>query len=245
MAKYLLTCSYASGSQQTASLTRWFPIAGSCRTLWTVESRAAIPARASYTLSHLYVRVSANAQTSATTVTSRKNAGAGAQSVSIAAGATGAFEDTVNSDSLANGDTAGTQVATGTGAGITFTVFAYLLTCASDAPILVMGGSVSIAGGYSIYPDIAGDAYANQTQSYCQYRMRVGMTFSHFMVNVIGNDNTSDATYTVRNNGANVNETLSIPHGVTGLFEDATHTDVFASGDLLGVFDRLNASANV
>jgi len=50
-------------------------------------------------------------------------------------------------------------------------------------------------------------------------------------VNVATNTHTASTTIVFRKNGANGNQTITIPAGVTGYFEDAVNTDTVAVGD--------------
>ena len=69
------------------------------------------------TLSKLYVRVTANSNVGSVTLRVRKNGANGNMFVTIPAGATGAFEDTVNTDTVAAGDKLNYQSTTGGATG--------------------------------------------------------------------------------------------------------------------------------
>ena len=66
-------------------------------------------------LKYLNAEVSANARTTATTIRTRINTANGLQSVSVGSTATGTFEDTTNSDTLAVSDLINFSFTTGTG----------------------------------------------------------------------------------------------------------------------------------
>jgi hypothetical protein len=66
------------------------------------------------TLSNMLLSVSANTHAGTKTIKLRKNGADGNQTFTITAGATGYFEDTTNSDSVVDGDTATMQLAGGT-----------------------------------------------------------------------------------------------------------------------------------
>lgn len=74
---------------------------------------------------------------------------------------------------------------------------------------------------------LAGDA----TEANQKLRYRTAGTFSGFFVSVFDNTLTAASTITLRKNGANANETVSVGSGASGQFQDTTHTDAVAAGD--------------
>jgi hypothetical protein len=84
------------------------------------------------TLTNLYVYVQ-QSSTTTLTVTSRKNGANGNLTVSVASGATGAFQDTTHSDSFAAGDLLDAQEVV-SGGGIEIAMIAWQVNPASPSP---------------------------------------------------------------------------------------------------------------
>ena len=233
MPTYPLVAGHSTGYAIAASLTRYINPAGGI-TLTATEARHQAVARDSYTLANLYVRVIANATTASSTVGSRKNTAAGAQSVSIGAGATGVFQDSVNSDSLVAGDLFCSQAVVGAGGSLTLTIIAYTLATASNTtPILIAGNvlAATVAFGVTTYAPIGGEIRYNTTEARSQYIFRVAATLSNFRIYV--QDNSVDGTTTVRTrkNAADGAQSVSVGASTTGAFEDTVNSDSIASGD--------------
>jgi len=199
----------------------------------TAEASSQLIARDSYTLKNLYVRVTANSLDGATTIRSKVNSVNGNQSVSIGAGATGVFEDAVNTDNLVNGDLFCTEVVYGgTGGSITHTIFSYILSTASNTtPILATTCCYGSVNGTQYAPIIGSLAALTSTETRSQYRFRVAATLSNLRTYVSFNTVAVTSTVRTRKNTANGAQSVSIPGTATGAFEDALNTDIIASGD--------------
>ena len=101
-----------------AGSTNYHAAAGTTRVLSAETGVQAVQSLAG-TYDRLYVNISTNATTATSTVRTRKNTANGGQSVSISSGATGSFEDTTNSDTVAVSDTFNLQSVVGTGGALT------------------------------------------------------------------------------------------------------------------------------
>jgi len=233
MPTYPLVAGHSTGAALTASSTRYLNPAGGIVSS-TTEARHQAVARDSYTLAKLYVRVITNATTASSTVRSRKNTANGAQSVSIGAGATGVFQDSVNSDSLVAGDLFNTQAVVGAGGSLTVTIIAYTLATASNTtPILIAGDvtSLSVTFGVTTYAPIGGEARYNTTEARSQYIFRVAATLSNIRIYVRSNTVNGTTTVRTRVNTANGAQSVSVGASTTGAFEDTANSDSVASGD--------------
>lgn len=235
MSKWLLVSAEVAPGVLGASLTRYLPIMGIQRVL-TVEARAEFLFRSASTLSKLYVVVSANSRSDATTVRLRKNGANGNQLVTIPAGATGAFEDPVNSDSfLISGDTAATQVVTGAGAGsITITLISYIHEDTSDNAIIGFCLTFALTTGF--FSLFTGNAYSYGTESPTQYRIRQSAIFSRLRVRINSNTRNGTTTMTLRVNGADTALSISVPALGTGEYEDTTNSISVLPGDLVDLY---------
>ena len=208
---------------------------GGLRTLNTVENRSQFLARDTYTWSRLYVRVTANGLTAATTIVSRKNGANGNQSITIGSGATGVFSDEVNSDGLVSGDLFNSQIVAGaTGVTITFTIVASRLFSSSAVPILGLADDSSVVTfGQTRYDILAGEPEDTATELDCQYTFRVAATLSNLRAFISANDLDAAVTIRTRINGINGAQSLSIGAAATGSFEDAVNTDAIVTGNLV------------
>ena len=146
---------FYSGGHKTASLTanttNWFSIGAYLGTLETsTEANTSTEAQMSFNVTNLWCYISVNTVTAASTLTLRKNQGAGSNSVSITASTTGAFEDTTNTDSFVATDEINCQLATGaTGTSITMRTYGALFTntdAGGDPEGSLIGGKL-IRGG--------------------------------------------------------------------------------------------------
>jgi hypothetical protein len=68
------------------------------------------------------------------------------------------------------------------------------------------------------------------------------VTATRLFVKVFSNGLDAPTTIAIRINGANGNLQVSIPAGTHGIFEDATHSDALASGDLVDFLIDSSAS---
>lgn len=233
MPNWLLVCGYSdTGSLFDGSTAYWQPC-GWMKEFQSVEANCQFIARDSYTLSDLFVRVVANTLTNACTVRTRVNGANGNQSVSIGAGATGAFQDGVNSDNLVSGDLFDYQsVAPIGGVDIEFTIMSLVLhTATNTTPIIGGRSSGGISANLTNYAPIGGSQDESTPESKAHYIFRVAATLSNLYAYVSNNNLTAATTVTLRVNSADGNQSITIPAATTGAFEDAVNTDNIASGD--------------
>lgn len=197
------------------------------------EAQEQLIARDSYTLSNLFIRVTANTLDGSTTGRSRINGANGNQSVSIPAGTTGTFTDGVNTDSLVSGDLFCTQlVAGGTSGSIGYTIQSYILSTVSNTtPILATTGEVMIYFSSTVYATIVGRLRELTTESDSYYKFRVSATLSNLRVYVWLNSIPSSSTVRTRINAGNGNQSVTIPATTSGAFEDLANSDGIVSGD--------------
>lgn len=101
---------------QATNLTRYY-YPGGAPTVQTTEANAKMKARFAYVISELNMLVTANTNGGTSTMTLRKSGAAGNNTVSIGASATGLFNDTTHSDTLATSDDINYQLITSTSSG--------------------------------------------------------------------------------------------------------------------------------
>lgn len=234
MPSYFIGSGIAEGDSQDSALTRYAQPFGAPAGDAT-EANQQILARDSYTLSDLFIRLTANDLNGTTTVKSRVGGADGNQVVSIDAAATGAFTDDVNSDSLVSGNLFCTEIVTaGSSGSITYTIISYILSTASNTtPILATTGKFFAKSFPTQHPIIGGEAYASTShaETYCRYLFRVSAALTNLRIYV--SENTADGTASVKTRVdlGDGNQALSIGAGATGAFEDTTHTDDISIGE--------------
>jgi len=195
----------------------------------TVQYLFRIPA----ILSNLRVVVGSNTLAGATTIRTRRNGVNGNQLVNIPAGATGQFEDVINSDNVSNGDLVDyEQIAGGVGGDIAVYVLQVKSTGVGRQLGLGRGDAVAHPAGITTYLPLEGDPSNDGPEAWCQARPRTDLVVGNLCVRVTGNGNPGSVVR-LRKNGANGNLSVAIPGLATGIFEDTLHSDSLATTDLV------------
>lgn len=201
------------------------------------ESLSQIVYQTAGTFSKMFVRVTANTATTTTTIRLRINGADGNQTITVAAGQTGIFEDATNSDTITAGAKVGYQTTVPAGAGaITIGIFAVIFSADTDTVTRV---AADIAGGagfanasVSRFNPLVGETTsAVGAEASTQTYIRKAGTLRNLEVYVRDNARTTTTTVRTRINGSNGTQVITIGAGQTGLFEDTTHTDAIAIGD--------------
>lgn len=226
-------------SLTSAATAYYFPpavIAPVISVVDTVESQAQLRYRLPGVLSLLAITLTVNNR-GASSGRVRINGANGNQSVSPGASATGLFEDTTNTDTVAASDLAAISYTTGTGGsassiGQSSTHFAATTDTVQKMGI---GGhfNLSTASQTRDMPAI-GVFLTAADETVVFTRMDAAGTLKNLQVAVSANARTSSTTVRIRKNAANGNQTLSVGAGATGIFEDTTNTDAVAIGDSVG-----------
>lgn len=239
---------YSSAATFVLNITRYVLIGGGLNTGFTTETDAQMTYRSAGTLANLYVCVTTNTLTASTTVRTRKSAVNGNQSISIGSGATGIFEDTVNSDSVAAADKLNYQIVTGaTGTSLLISQFAttFLATTNTVKKHVVGANNSSISSASTTsFWGISGTALTT-TEANVQYRSRVTGTLTNLQIQIPSNARTTTTTFGSRKNTANGNLTISVGSTATGIFEDTTHSDSVVPTDLINLFITTGTGALV
>jgi len=240
MPKWLIVSGHSIGSAVVFGNTEYN---APCGLLWlgvATEIRQQYIARDSYTWADLLVKITANTLDGTTTVKSRVDAGDGNQSVSILTTQTGTFQDTVNSDTLTDGELFCYEfAAAGTEGEITATIISSTLETASNTtPIIGFCYAYQVEGAGSTQYEflMGGDSQGaasqvgDPTEAWTHYTFRASATLTN--LRVYGGISSIDTlTFVSRVNGGNGNLTISIPDNTTGAYEDTTHNDSISSGD--------------
>jgi hypothetical protein len=229
--------SVTTGIATTSSgVTRFTLVAGTLSTMATSdETFTALDINTAGVWENLFVYINTNARTTSTTVKTRINAADGNQSVSIGAGATGIFEDTSNTDTVSVNDNLDYSMTYAVDSNsINYNIIATEFTTTDNSFSVIQSDNVgeSFTGGQTNYYPVAGGAVSeDSTETNFRADIRLNCTASNLVVLISVNGLTGDTTVKVRKNGADGSQSLSIAAGTTGLFEDATNSDILNSTD--------------
>lgn len=221
----------------TASATRFGAFYGSTAAdTASVDSTVGITCRMAGTLQNLYAYSLANARTTTTTINSRVNSANGNLTLSIGAGVTGSFEDTVNTDTIAVNDLINWSSVTSTGTetlGVE-TISADFLTMNSLYQ-LVCGTIAGLAQNANVtnYFYVSGGINASTTESDQAIESNLNCTFSKLQCNISASTIVEDSTLRLRIDGANSTQVVAITGLTTGIFQDATHSDIVLASSLI------------
>lgn len=228
------------------SATRYMMI-GACHASgvsgFTTEADAQLKIRAAGKLSRLSIRVKTNGRSTNSTVTTRKNAAAGAGSITITASTTGIFEDTSFTDTVAADDLINLRHVTGSGTGsqvITHGLMRFIPTSGTVAPLCYSfrntGGLGFSTASTTVYAGMHGSHAANTqptTEARLQVKTKVTQVISHARVYVLSNTRTTNGSVKFRKNGADGNLNVTITASTAGQFEDTSNSDSPAVDDLI------------
>ena len=219
----------------TASATGYICIHGETSAVGTgVETASQITVRKAGTLANLEVYISANARTTPTVYTVRKNVADTLLTVSVGSTATGIFEDITNTVSVAVGDEINYKLVTGTGTqNLNLTRIGVLFESSARITIFSSGATpgFSVAAALTTYVAVTGRATHNTTESIPQILTRNQYQISNLGINISVNAVSDPSTVRFRINAANGNLAASITGSTTGIFEDVSNTDNIISVD--------------
>ena len=220
--------------------TRHVALTGSFHVLNDTAARQT-PVRDSGTFKNLYAYVSANATGSTTTFTLHKVTTATALTLSYTSGQTGQKEDTSNTVSFANTDTAQYYVAGGGGGGtntITFKAFSVQFdadTAANAISILnaSVHGTTNFSTASSTRYFLPGGAQVGHstTEANHKFRIRSSFTFSNLYTYIATNGCTNNFIFKTRKNGADGAQSVTYSTGQTGSKEDTSNSDSVVAGN--------------
>jgi hypothetical protein len=180
---------------------------------------------------------SANATTTtgtSRTATVRVNGANGNGTISWAGGASGVATDGSHTDALSAGDKIN-LVFSYSGSNPTLSWFSALFSATGTHACFypIFGSAKTFSTDLStIYIWPAGQNNMSTTEANQQVKCRTAATLKNAQCSVNVNARVTDSTVKSRINGADGTIAITVTAGVTGIFEDTTHTDALASGDL-------------
>lgn len=242
MAKTLLTCANGGANNTTSNVITNFPIAGSPSAQTTsVEANGQVLFKENGVLSNLWINVRTNAVTATSPFRVRKNGANTTLVCNVGSSATGAFEDTTHTDTVAVDDLINYQWSPGTTGAASISVMSVLFDNQTSRSAYIrlayhgqIGSTSETAANTSYYYPFFGqftNSLGNNTvESLTQMLFEYDATISNIAGQVNSNSRTSTTTVKVRKNGADGNQAFNIGSTATGTFEDTTNSDTAIGG---------------
>lgn len=224
---------------------RFVPLAGALAAQ-TGDGNILSVALESAALSNLQIVITTNTS-AGFTVTSRKNAASGSQTISIGASATGLFEDISNTDALVATNTYDASVGANTVAPTVSTVsMKYTGSAASRVPCNSGRPASGWGAGTTVYGPLWGTTAGVSGETTVYTPIPYAATLSLLSTQVTTNGSAAGATCSMRggaSGGTSLNQTVALGT-TTGLKQDITNTDSVSAGDLLD-YQQTGASATI
>lgn len=170
-------------------------------------------------------------------IRSRLNGADGTLDIAQGTGTDGVLQtDSTHTDSVVSGDTWGLRTST-SGSRRWSTVFVRFTSSSTKFDLVSAAGPSTLGSGTHYIP-IMGQQPATQetTEANANAKAPAAIALSKLRVTVGTNGLVGGSqVFTLRKNGADGASTITVPVTTTGLFEDATHSDTLAAGDLVCV----------
>lgn len=200
----------------------------------TNEVEARIKLHNSFTVKNLFFSVTLNNIPAASTVVSRINGVNGNLTITVPAGTTGTFEDTVNSDSVVADDYYNLRCVTGAGgiqmqywkAGVTLDCTTDHINCLSAFSYFLM------IQNQTRYGHVSGNFSREKTTEWHVHEtVNHDATWDKLVLYVVTNAGNAAATFTNRINSGNGSMSISITALTTGEFTDIVNSDAVTAGN--------------
>lgn len=227
----------SSGASASATSRFLIPMGGPL-TLNITEALTAMTALEACTLSRMAFDFAANDAATDCIVTSRKNSGAGNQSLTFTAGSTALQEeDDGISDSLAANDTHAINRGATTGNTTPWLASMKYTGAVAGRTLVGCGGGSVVTASTTMYTGLFGIAIVGSTETSVQHKVPYAARLSHLCFTVAANStSTTSMTATVRVNGADTDVTATIGASPTTGASSVSADDVdIAAGDLISI----------
>lgn len=223
-------CIYTGGTNFNYNVngTRYFVLCGNVSQQAT-ETDAEQYFEIAGTLKNLFLNSASNSRDATCTVTTRKSGVDQSMVLSIGAAATGFFEDTSNTVTIAAGDRANLKFTGGTTGTLSTGNIKTEFATTTNKTQLVSNGN-GPGDGVTNYYAVGGFAGGRTTESDSETKAKFAFTASELACYLAANATTGTSTFDLRLTNASSALTVSITAAATGYFEDATHTVSVASG---------------
>lgn len=221
------------GGVATAAQTRFYPLTYDANPFLT-ESSVRTELGISGTLKNLSLYVSSNARTTNTTLRTRINAGDGNLLLTVGSGATGTFEDTSNTDTIAATDEVNLEIEVGSGSGtINLTTFALDVENTSNKFPIIFGSQTTVNAGNSRHWSPSGYSTAGTSVAATSgISPTFDCTLSDAWLNVVSNSLNVNIPCEIQKNGVATAISITVTAGATGEFTDSS-SDTFDEADLI------------
>ena len=231
----ILAGSGATANNVSAGQTSDFYIAG-VNSGSTTEANSQVTIRNTLTLAFMRIYVSTNTiNTGTTTYKSRIDGADGSQSLSIGFGATGSFEDTTNSDVIANGSKLTYRIVT-SGASGALGYNATHMRCVGSAPLMAASQETTEVFLGDAYQPIHGNIDDGNFDANTRITLRTAVRVNQLFVRVTAHGVTAGVTVYARQNGASTALSVVIAQSTTGTFETTSTTLDYVAADSVNYF---------
>lgn len=230
----ILALSFA-GPTQALGLTRYTAISGPPVGSAT-ETYCQYRFRVAATLANLRVWVDANSLDGASNTRSRINGASGNLNAAIGAGATGAFEDAVNTDAVALAALVNMAIITGGTLGSLTWTHLGLKSTSLGRQTTAANANLDIVGfGVTGYAPIEGSLFPSgySVEANMQGAARDALAMGNMFVRVGSNTLDGATTVRFRKNAANGTPNISVGAGLTGVSEDLVNSENLVAADLI------------
>jgi hypothetical protein len=214
----------------SSGLTRYAPFVSPTSGFASGEAGTETLVKTSGTVKNMACYVSANARTTNTVITLRKNGADTALALTIPAGTTGLIENVVNTVAVAAGDLINWKIVAGSGTESMTTDIS--LEIEADKGIIVGLRNSNVASNTVAYSGMTGmgSSWAANLTSVPGV-IAAACTLSTARLINAANPHTGAGTFTLVKNGVDTDVVITVPALTTGTFEDTTHSVVVAAGD--------------
>lgn len=216
------------------SVTRYIQLSGGTSNAST-EANAQMDINTAGTLKNLYLFLNSNLRGDTCTFLSRINGANGNLSISIPAGVSGVFEDTVNSDTIAANDLVGLAFVLSTGSSnLNFRCSGVDLETTNNKFFLSNADpdGLGLAAGANNYSVPTGENQTNTTEANSQVDANIACTVSNVVIYISTNGVTGNSTVAIRKNGADTAVKATITGSTTGWFEDTDSDTIVATDEI-------------
>lgn len=218
------------GSRSSAATNAQFafPMLGLSTT--ATESIRQWPVRKAGSFSRMAGVFNANGTARAAVI--RKNGGNSGLGIVPPDSTAGTFKDYANVAHFAVGDTFDYE-PTFTGTGFILSAMTCLFSADAGTVGFYPAASISTVAGVTVF-NLPGGLGQQTVDTNTTFLVRAAGTWSNLVGSVPTNAATGTNVVSSRKNSAAGNMTFTVGAGLTGIFEDLTHSDTAASGDTIG-----------
>lgn len=222
----------------TAGATQYLPLSTCGISLSGTSTNKQIIFRTAGVLSNLYIRVTANTTSLASSVFVRNNGSPTTMTVPIPISTSGVFEDISNTVTVAAGDKLDYRSISGGTGTLSYGIMSTIFAASTDTVSRITAGQAT--GAFTVdsttrYTQLVSTISPSLTSETIQAQTRIPKPgiIRNLAMYISANARLTDTTIRVRINAANSTITIPVSTLGTGFFEDITHSDSVVAGDLV------------